>query len=214
LRDKSGYTAHDFPKMRERKIFSFRMLIFAVICVERNDLILPENRRLIEKTIQRARVPGQSTEMLGALFGGRTDSAPRAATTTFRTTDSKVAELQRLHERGNLSKEEFMLAEARLRTGREIEVKKNPISGSVLETVVNAVGSDVWSLFEDPEVKRRREQERLSRRFPPTESHWLEKDTPKEGMRGSPLMGSHRADRIPPCAPVSAGSATDVFVSL
>ena len=185
------------------------MLIFSVICVEEHDLILPENRRLIEKIIQRARVPGQSTEMLGALFGGRTDSAPRAATTTFRTTDSKVAELQRLHERGNLSKEEFMLAEARLRTGREIEVKKTPISGSGFESVVSAVGSDVWSLFEDPEVKRRREQERLSRRFPPAASHWLEKDTPKEGMRVSPLMGSHRA---PPR--VSAGTATDVFVTL
>jgi hypothetical protein len=199
--------------MRESKIFSFRMLIFPVIFVEENDLILPENRRLIEKIIQRARVPGQSTEMLGALFGGRTDSAPRAATTTFRTTDSKVAELQRLHERGNLSKEEFMLAEARLRTGREIQVKKTPISGSGFESVVSAVGSDVWSLFEDPEVKRRREQERLSRRFPPPASHhWLEKDTPKEGMRVSPLMGSHRADVIPPR--VSTGTASDVFVTL
>ena len=33
LRDKSGYNSHYFPKMRERKIFSFRVLIFAVICV-------------------------------------------------------------------------------------------------------------------------------------------------------------------------------------
>ena len=154
--------------------------------------------------------------MLGALFGGHTEttSASRAATTTFRTTDSKVAELQRLHERGNLSKEEFMLAEARLRTGKEIEVKKTPISGSGFETVVSAVGSDVWSLFEDPEVKRRREQERLSRRFPPSASHWLENDIPKEGMRGSPLVGSHRADRIPPRLRVSAGTATDVFITL
>jgi len=191
------------------------MLNLAVICAEKNDLILPENRRIIEKTIQRARVPGQSTEMLGALFGGRTESAPRAATTTVRTTDSKVAELLRLHERGNLSKEEFLHAEARLRTGKQIEVKQTPISGSGFETVVSAVGSDVWSLFEDPEVKRRREQERLSRRFPPSASHWIEKDTPKiEKGLVTGLVGSHRADRILSGPRVSAVTSRDVYVTL
>ena len=69
-------------------------------------------------------------------------------------------------------------------------------SGTVLETVFSALGSDVWSLFEDPEVKRRREQQGLSRMrwrsFPSPPKECSRQKCVVGPQRDIYLVGSHR----------------------
>ena len=104
--------------------------------------------------IERAPVPGQGTEMLGALFQSR---GPRKE---FRepTLQDKLDKLHTLHARGNLSDRELEAARQRLLSGQDTSLQHAQATHG-LSSMFSALASDLGGfaqMFEDPEVVKRK----------------------------------------------------------
>jgi hypothetical protein len=130
-------------------------------------MFLRRHGQLVKLSIPRARVPGAGTEMLGMLF--QNNAAVPSAQPREPSLQDKLGKLAALRERGNLSENEFAAARSRLLSGQDSSIQRRAAPSS-FGTFLNALGSDVFSLIEDPEVARRRnkqQQDGLAGNNPP-----------------------------------------------
>ena len=117
---------------------------------------LRRHGQVVHFSIPRARVPGAGTEMLGVLF--QSSAAGPSAQYREPSLHDKLGKLAALRDRGNLNSREFEAARSRLLSGQDSSIQRRPAPPS-FGSILNTLGSDVFSLIEDPEVARRKQQQ-------------------------------------------------------